>query len=71
VIRNAVSPEATARVDEQMCAAGTAHLLQNAVKFTHPLRVRGGGSLARSPTVALSVSDTGVGMAPESGEQVV
>jgi signal transduction histidine kinase len=36
VIHNAVSPEATARVDEQMCAAVLRNLLQNAVKFTHP-----------------------------------
>jgi signal transduction histidine kinase len=64
VIRNAVAPEATAYVDEQMCAAVLRNLLQNAVKFTHPsgsvvIEARQAGA-----SVALSVSDTGVGMSP-------
>jgi signal transduction histidine kinase len=66
VIRNAVSPETTARVDEQMCAAVLRNLVQNAVKFTHPsgsvvVEARQAGA-----TVALSVTDTGVGMSPEA-----
>jgi signal transduction histidine kinase len=65
VIRNAVTPEATACVDEQMCAAVLRNLLQNAVKFTHP-----GGSVVvearpAGTSVALLVSDTGVGMPAE------
>jgi signal transduction histidine kinase len=65
VIRNTVSPEATVYVDEQMCAVVLRNLLQNAVKFTNP-----GGSVVvevkqAGPRVALSISDTGVGMAPE------
>ena len=64
-IRNAVSPEATVCVDEQMCAAVLRNLLQNAVKFTHPSGSVVVEARQTGPRVALSVSDTGVGMAPE------
>jgi signal transduction histidine kinase len=66
VIRNAVLPEATARVDEQMCAAVLRNLLQNAVKFTHPSGSVVVEARQTGPAVALSVSDNGVGMAPEA-----
>ncbi len=66
VIRNAVSPEATARVDEQMCAAVLRNLLQNAVKFTYPSGSVVVEARQAGPAVALSVSDTGVGMSPEA-----
>jgi signal transduction histidine kinase len=65
VIRNAVAPEAAVYVDEQMCAAVLRNLLQNAVKFTYPAGSVVVEARPAGPGVALSVSDTGVGMAPE------
>jgi signal transduction histidine kinase len=66
VIHNAVSPDAIARMDEQMCAAVLRNLLQNAVKFTHPSGSVVVEARQAGPIVALSVSDTGVGMSPEA-----
>ncbi len=66
VIRNAVPAEVTARMDEQMCAAVLRNLLQNAVKFTHLSGSVVVEARQTGPVVALSVSDTGVGMSPEA-----
>ncbi len=65
-VRNDVMPETIAYVDEQMCAVVLRNLLQNAVKFTPPTGSVIVEARLTGSTVALSVSDTGVGMSPEA-----
>jgi signal transduction histidine kinase len=64
------SPALSVRADKAKLARVVRNLMSNAIKFTEAGSVTVSSALADRHTVAIAVSDTGIGIAPENLERI-